>query len=168
MVLHGIRGVVFFAITALTTVALAATPPSGTLNAPAAGQTASITWAGGPFTGATADPTACTTLTCDTYQLTVNVPATFYSSNPNYAVHVRADWSSSTNDFDLNVLDSAGNVVCSSGQGGTTRDGPGSITRRSAPRAKSRFRSTRATSTRSPGAPPGTNTTWPSAVRPTA
>jgi hypothetical protein len=119
MVRNGIRGVVFFAITALTTVALAATPPSGTLTAPAAGQTASITWAGGPFTGATADPTACTTLTCDTYQLTVNVPATFYSSNPNYAVHVRADWSSSSNDFDLNVLDGAGNVVCSSGQGGT-------------------------------------------------
>ena len=119
MVLHKVRGVVFFAIALAATVALAATPPSGTLNAPAAGQTASINWAGGPFTGATADPGVCTTLTCDTYQLAVNIPATFYSSNPNYAVHVRIDWSSSTNDFDLNVLDAAGNVVCSSAQGGT-------------------------------------------------
>jgi hypothetical protein len=47
------------------------------------------------------------------------VPATFYSSNPSYAVHVRADWSSSANDFDLYVKDAAGNVVCSSGQGST-------------------------------------------------
>src|SRR5689334_19350873 len=118
MVLPGIRGILFLAITAVTTVALAATPPAGTLSAPSAGQTASINWTGGPLNGATPDPAACTTVNCDTYQLTVNVPATFYSSNPTYAVHVRLDWSSSTNDFDLNVLDSGGNVVCSSGQGG--------------------------------------------------
>lgn len=119
MVLHRIRGVVFLAITLSAAVALAATPPSGTLSAPATGQTSTITWTGGPFTGATADPSVCTTVTCDTFQLTVNVPATFYSSNPNYAVHVRADWSSSTNDFDVYVHDATGNVVCSSAQGGT-------------------------------------------------
>ena len=100
--------------------AIAATPSSGTLNAPAAGQTSSISFSGGPFTGATATPAACTTLTCDSFTLTVNVPSTFYSSNPTYAVHVKINWASSTNDFDLNVNDSSGNTVCSSGQGQTT------------------------------------------------
>ncbi|HWG86381.1 MAG TPA: hypothetical protein VN679_01270, partial [Candidatus Acidoferrales bacterium] len=100
----------------------AATPSSGTLNAPAAGQTSSVSFSGGPFTGATATPAACTTLTCDTFALTVNVPATFYSSNPNYAVHVKINWASSTNDFDLNVNDGSGNTICSSGQGGTTSE----------------------------------------------
>jgi hypothetical protein len=100
--------------------AFAATPSSGTLNAPAAGQTTTVSFSGGPFTGATATPAACTTLTCDTFTLTVNVPSTFYSSNPTYAVHVKINWASSTNDFDLNVNDASGNTVCSSGQGQTT------------------------------------------------
>lgn len=100
--------------------AFAATPSSGTLNAPAAGQTTTLSFSGGPFTGATATTAACTTLTCDTFTLTVNVPSTFYSSNPSYAVHVRINWASSTNDFDLNVNDASGNTVCSSGQGQTT------------------------------------------------
>lgn len=100
--------------------AFAATPSSGTLNAPAAGQTTTVSFSGGPFTGATADPAACSSLTCDTFTLTVNVPAAFYSSNPTYAVHVRINWASSTNDFDLNVNDASGNTVCSSGQGQTT------------------------------------------------
>jgi alpha-glucosidase len=99
--------------------AVASTPSSATLNAPAAGQTSSVTWSGGPFTGATADPAACTSVTCDTFALTVNVPATFYSSNPSYAVHVRIGWASNTNDFDLNVNDASGNTVCSSAQGQT-------------------------------------------------
>ena len=98
----------------------AATPSSATLNAPASGQTSSISWSGGPFTAVTADPAACTTLTCDTFTLVVSVPATFYSSNPGYAVHVKINWASSTNDFDLNVNDASGNTVCSSGQGQTT------------------------------------------------
>jgi hypothetical protein len=102
--------------------AFSATPSSGTLNAPAAGQTSSVSFSGGPFTGATATPAACTTLTCDTFALTVNVPATFYSSNPSYAIHVKINWASNTNDFDLNVNDSSGNTICSSGQGGTTSE----------------------------------------------
>jgi hypothetical protein len=100
--------------------AFASTPSSATLNAPAAGQTSSITWSGGPLTGATADPAACTSVNCDSFTLTVNVPSSFYSSNPGYAVHVRIDWASNTNDFDLNVNDASGNTVCSSGQGQTT------------------------------------------------
>ncbi|HEX7128919.1 MAG TPA: sialidase family protein, partial [Rhodanobacteraceae bacterium] len=99
---------------------VAATPAAGTLDAPAAGQTTSISWSGGPYTGATADPSACTTLTCDSYTLTVNVPDTFYAANPDYAVKVGITWASSTNDFDLYVNDADGNTVCSSGQSNTT------------------------------------------------
>lgn len=99
--------------------ASAAVPVAGTLNAPAAGSSSSVSWTGGPYTAATPDPTACTSLNCDSYALTVNVPATFYAANPNYSIHVRLNWTDSTNDFDLYVNDSAGNQVCSSGQGGT-------------------------------------------------
>jgi hypothetical protein len=113
-------GLALLSLTLAACPAFAATPSSGTLNAPAAGQTSSISFSGGPFTGATATPAACTTLTCDTFALTVNVPAAFYSSNPTYAIHVKINWASNNNDFDLNVNDSSGNTVCSSGQGGTT------------------------------------------------
>src|SRR5882672_4383065 len=100
--------------------AVAATPSSATLNAPTAGQASSVSWSGGPFTGATADPSVCTSVTCDTFALTVNVPSPFYSSNPSYAVHVRINWANNTNDFDLHVNDASGNMVCSSAQGQTT------------------------------------------------
>src|SRR5882724_2268673 len=98
---------------------IASTPTSGTLNAPASGQTSSVAWGGGPYTAVTADPSACTSVTCDSYTLNVNAPATFYSTNPNYSVQVGINWSSNTNDFDLYIKDSSGNVVCSSGQGNT-------------------------------------------------
>lgn len=98
----------------------ASTPASGTLNAPASGQTSTVSWSGGPYTAVTADSSLCMTLTCDNFELTVNVPATFYASNPGYGVRVRLSWSSSTDDFDLYVYDAAGNVVASSAQGGTT------------------------------------------------
>src|SRR5882757_2147007 len=88
----------------------ASVPSSGTLNAPAAGQSSSVTWNGGPYTGATADPAACTTVTCDSYSLQLNVPATFYVSNPNYSVQVAINWASNTNDFDLYVKDGSGNT----------------------------------------------------------
>lgn len=101
---------------------VAAVPSSGTLTAPPPGQTTSIGWAGGPFTGATADPSLCTSATCDVFALTVNVPSTFYASNPADAVHVAITWSSTTNDFDLYVSDAGGNLVCSSAQGGTTSE----------------------------------------------
>src|SRR4029077_1928918 len=99
--------------------AFASTPSSGSLSAPASGQATSLTWSGGPITGAGTDPSTCTTLTCDTFALTVNVPAAFYSANPNYAVHVKLNWASNTNDFDVYVADSGGTMVCSSAQGQT-------------------------------------------------
>jgi hypothetical protein len=107
------------AFCALALPLFAATPSGGSLNPPATGQTSSVSWNGGPYSGATADPSLCTTATCDSYALTVNVPATFYSSNPNYSVQVGINWVSNTNDFDLYVHDSGGNTVCSSGQGMT-------------------------------------------------
>jgi hypothetical protein len=116
---HKLCGLVVLALALVVSSAFAATPSSGTLNAPAAGQTSSISFSGGPLTGATATPAACTSLTCDTFTLTVNVPSTFYSANPSYAVHVKINWASNTNDFDLNVNDASGNTVCSSGQGQT-------------------------------------------------
>jgi len=113
-------GLVILVVAVVTPSVFAATPSNGTLAAPAAGQTTSVPFSGGPFTGVTATPAACTTLNCDTFTLIVNVPASFYSANPTYAVHVRIDWGSNTNDFDLNVNDAAGNTVCNSGQGQTT------------------------------------------------
>jgi len=112
-------GVVLLVLLLVSSSAFAATPNGGTLTAPANGQTSSVSWSGGPYTGATADPSLCSSITCDTYMLTVNVPSTFYSSNPNYAVQVGLNWPSSTSDFDLYVYDSSGNQVCSSGQGNT-------------------------------------------------
>jgi len=107
-------------ICALALPLCAATPTAGTLNAPATGtQSSTLNWSGGPYSGATADPSACTTVTCDTYALTVNVPATFYSANPNYSIQVGINWASNTSDFDLYVYDGNGNTVCSSGQGFT-------------------------------------------------
>lgn len=112
-------GFTLAALLLIVSSAVASTPSSATLNAPAAGQTSSISWSGGPLSGATADPAACSSVNCDTFALTVNVPATFYTSNAGYAVHVKINWASNTNDFDLNVNDASGNTVCSSGQGQT-------------------------------------------------
>lgn len=113
-------GLAILALALVACAAFAATPSSGTLTAPAAGQTTSVSFSGGPFSGATATPAACTSLTCDTFTLTVNVPSTFYSANPTYAVHVKINWASNTNDFDLNVNDGSGNTICSSAQGQTS------------------------------------------------
>jgi len=112
-------GLILVALMLVVSSAFAATPSSGILTASAAGQTTSVSFSGGPFTGATATTAACTSLTCDTFTLTVNVPSTFYSANPTYAVHVKINWASNTNDFDLNVNDASGATVCSSGQGQT-------------------------------------------------
>jgi len=100
--------------------AFAATPGSGTLTAPSSGQTSAATWAGGPYTAATAAPSLCTGVNCDMFTLQVNVPGIFYSSNPQYVVQVGLNWSSNTNDFDLYIYDGAGNTVCSSAQGMTS------------------------------------------------
>src|SRR5438477_9585588 len=55
-----------------------AVPAAGTLS-PAA---TSVKWTGGPFTAVTADPAACTALTCDNFTLAVSIPSTYYATYP--------------------------------------------------------------------------------------
>src|SRR4051812_33741357 len=106
---------------ALSLYASASTPTSGTLSAPTtSGGSSSVSWSGGPFTAVTADTSLCTSRTCDKFTLVVGATNSFYASNPNYAVHVKINWQDSNNDFDLYVKDANGDVVCQSGQGGTT------------------------------------------------
>lgn len=95
----------------------AATPASGTL----ATANATVTWTGGPFTGNTIDTSPfntslCTTLTCDSFNLSVNIPASFYTTYPNDEVQITINWASDLNEFDLFIYDSAGNLVGSSAQ----------------------------------------------------
>ncbi|MBV8205802.1 MAG: hypothetical protein JO041_03340, partial [Acidobacteria bacterium] len=93
---------------------------SGTLNAPASGSTtSSLTWSG-TVTGVISNTNLvisppCNSTVCDIYTLTVGVPATYYGSNPNYAVHINLNWTTmanGTSDLDVYVYDSANNVVC--------------------------------------------------------
>ena len=93
---------------------------SGTLNAPAAaGTTSSVTWIGtvtgiiGSTGGTGLFNPPCTSTICDIYTLTVNVPATFYSANTNYAVHVstKATPNAPNTDIDVYVYDANSNVV---------------------------------------------------------
>jgi len=99
-----------------------ATSYSGTLNAPTvAGTTSSQTWTGN-ITGVMGEANVlglinppCDSTVCDIYALTVNVPTTFYGTNPNYAVHVNVTDvpNNPANDIDLYVYDASGNLVCS-------------------------------------------------------
>ena len=93
-----------------------AVPGSGTLTT----LTPNVSWTGGPYTAVTADPALCTPLTCDNFSLTVNVPATYYATNPTYTVQIKLTWLDETNDFDMYIFDAQGNPVNSSGQGKTT------------------------------------------------
>lgn len=108
------------ALLALSTSAFAATY-SGTLNAPAAaGMTSSQSWTG-TVTGVIGDTGGtglfnppCDSTLCDIFNLTVNVPDTFYAANPNYAVHVNVTDTPTTpvTDLDVYVYDAGGNLVC--------------------------------------------------------
>jgi subtilisin family serine protease len=82
----------------------------------------SVTWTGGPFTAVTADPALCTSLTCDDFTLTVDVPPSFYTANPSFEVHVHVAWDTlfdDVNDFDVYVYDGNGDLVNSGTQGNT-------------------------------------------------
>ena len=92
--------------------AIAATPSSGTLSP----LTPSLTFAGGPFTGA--NPTNnipgsngpdCSAVpnTCDDYLLTLSIPAGYSALHPNDVITVKVQWpNASINDFDVYILDS--------------------------------------------------------------
>src|SRR5260221_4542668 len=131
---HTVRYSVLLAVAAfialqLTAPSRAATPGTGTLTS----LTRNQSWTGGPFTAADgytyagiaytliiSDPALCTSMTCDKYFLSVNIPASFYTTNPTYSVRVQINWASSNTDFDMYVYDAAGNQINSSGQGNTT------------------------------------------------
>jgi transcriptional regulator with PAS, ATPase and Fis domain len=101
-------------------VVFAATPDSGTLMPSSSGGASSISWTGGPYTAITADPSLCTSLSCDECLLTVNISSSFYTTNPDFSVRVHISWADTPNDFDLYVYDADGNLVNSSAQGNTT------------------------------------------------
>lgn len=103
--------------------ALAATSPSsGTLAA--AGQT--VSWTGGPLTGSNAVlstglddpiPGLCGPLMqCETFNLAVNVPATFYTTCPSCGVQISLNWALPADDLDLYLFDSNGNLMFFSAQ----------------------------------------------------
>src|SRR6266481_801813 len=110
----------------LTTTAALAASFSGTLSDKSG--PASISWSGGPMTGALGygglvglSP-PCNSTICDIYNLTLHIPSTFYSSNPNFAVHVTVGWSSNIQDIDVYVFDGNGNLVGASATGGTSSE----------------------------------------------
>ncbi len=121
-----LRSVLVSAVVLITATSVFAANFSGTLTAPASGSSSTLTWNGGPISGTYGvggvQTIQCTTVTCDTYTLTVNVPATFYAAHPDYAVTVGVNWGSNLNDIDVYVSDAGGNVVCSSAQGLTTSE----------------------------------------------
>ena len=92
--------------------AFSATPGSGTL----AGATAPVNWSGGPYTAVATDTSSCTTLNCDTFYLSVNTPAKFFTTNPTDEVQIRITWQGATNEFDLYLFDPSGNLLASSVQ----------------------------------------------------
>ncbi len=102
----------------------AATPPGGTIG-PTSGS--SVTWTGGPYAGSTALPDECPpasdplNVRCDHFSLTVNVPASHWSSNHGGA-DIQISWASSDDDYDLYVYDKDGNLVAQSASGGTTSE----------------------------------------------
>src|SRR5260370_21097347 len=107
----------------LTTTAALAASFSGTLSDKSG--PASISWSGGPMTGALGygglvglSP-PCNSTICDIYNLTLDIPSTFYSSNPKFAVHVTVGWSSNIQDIDAYVIDGNGTLVGASATGGT-------------------------------------------------
>jgi hypothetical protein len=98
-----------FVLFLATTTLYASTPSTGTL----AAASTTVTWSGGPYTGATVDnspinTSACTTLTCDSFNLSVNIPANFYTTYPNDEVQIGINWASDLNEFDLFIYDSGG------------------------------------------------------------
>ena len=97
---------------------------SGTLTA--TNGPASTGWSGGPltgtlgYTGLVGISPPCNSLVCDIYNLSLNIPPNFYSSFPNFGVHVTLTWNSNVQDLDLYVFDSAGSLVGAAATGGTT------------------------------------------------
>ena len=92
--------------------ATGSTPSAGTLT----DTSGPLTWTGGPFavanvTGNAGPPDCTLPQSCDDYTLTVATPAGFGDTNN---LKIQVSWPNTAADFDLYVLDSAGNTVASS------------------------------------------------------
>src|SRR5262249_3781856 len=96
---------------------------SGTLNS----TSTNLTWSsvetgivGQTQTGTGVANPPCSATICDLYNLTVSVPATYYTTYPNFAVHAKAAWGSNLNEIDIYVYDANNNLVGMATQGGGT------------------------------------------------
>ena len=92
--------------------AWATDPEGGTLSESSRELTAS----GGPYT--IPNPAAdCELADCDTYTLTVELPAGYAAAHSSDSIQVDLTWDPQEADLDLQVLDASGNEVASSGEG---------------------------------------------------
>lgn len=105
----------------------ALTALAGTFSGTLSTSTTSLTWnstqtgvIGQTQTGTGVANPPCNANICDLYNLTVNVPATFYSSNPTFTINVSATWNSNLDEFDVYIYDANGNLVGMADQGGVT------------------------------------------------
>lgn len=106
---------------AATGSASASTPGTTTLEPPASGDTSSVTWTGGPYTGAVLTPESCTSTTCDTHTVDLRIPENHWDTHEG-GVNVAISWGSSSDDFDLYVDDASGRQIGSSAAGNTTAE----------------------------------------------
>lgn len=106
--------------------ATAADPPEGTLDS----KHKTVEWAGPAVvvavnpTNNVAAPGVCSgvpvVLSCDEFTLTVNISSSQYTGSGGVAIDIT--WGSANSDYDLYVLDEAGEVVGASAQGSTTEE----------------------------------------------
>ena len=117
-----VAGIVVLGAVVLIGPAPAATPATGTIG-PMPGS--SVSWSGGPYVVPTPLPDVCppasdpANVRCDHFQLTVDVPASYWETHTGGA-DIQITWASSDDDFDLYVYDNTGNLVGQSASSGST------------------------------------------------
>src|SRR5262249_29019639 len=101
----------------------AATPASGTITV----LTPTQTYSSGPFVVANPtplpivqnEPTCDVAHPCDTYALTVTLPANYQATHPTHVIRITSSWppigGGQQSDYDVWIYDSQGNVVPTSG-----------------------------------------------------
>ncbi|HET8595448.1 MAG TPA: CARDB domain-containing protein [Intrasporangium sp.] len=99
----------------------ASSPAASTLSPPASGETSTVQWTGGPYSGAVLAPESCTSTTCDTHTVDLSIPQDYWQGHSG-TVKVEISWSSTADDYDLYVTDSTGRKIGQSASGGTTRE----------------------------------------------
>src|SRR4051812_9180852 len=93
------------AITVIGTIGVAAgagasTPATTTLSPSSTGDTSSVSWTGGPYTGAVLAPESCTPTTCDSHAVTLSIPTTYWDNHTG-GVKIGIGWTSGSDDYDL-------------------------------------------------------------------